>query len=160
LEDKWYKGRMSELGVKTRSCIHRARLLEELVALLSEGGTSFNKAFTHAEVLDDDGTKQLCFVDGSSARCAAPIGADGIHSRVRQGVCPDVKPVYARETACRSVVPRSEAIAALGEDAVLNSIFVLRVRSVYRHTSQPPAASLSTWLAFPSTTTTLLSPTT
>src|SRR5690242_6572346 len=34
LDDDWYPERAKALGVRTRICIHRARLLDELVALI------------------------------------------------------------------------------------------------------------------------------
>ncbi|KAF1921271.1 mannitol 1-phosphate dehydrogenase [Ampelomyces quisqualis] len=119
LSDKWFSDKTRSLGVRTRSCIHRAKLLEQLIALLPPGTTTFNKSFSHAIDLSDN-TIQLFFADGSSALCSALMGCDGIKSKVRARVCPDVKPTYAREIAYRAVVPRANAIAALGADAVLN----------------------------------------
>ncbi|OAK97946.1 mannitol 1-phosphate dehydrogenase [Phaeosphaeriaceae sp. SRC1lsM3a] len=119
LDDVWHPERTQALGVQTRSCIHRAHLLSELISLLPEGITTFNKSFTHATSLPDK-TLILHFTDGSTVHCAALLGCDGIKSHVRQHVCPDVKPAYARETAYRAVVPRAAAIAALGEEYALN----------------------------------------
>lgn len=119
VRDVWFSERSKGLGMRTRSCIHRARLLEELVGLLPEGVTSFNKAFVHSEYLDD-GTIRLHFADKSTVLCSAILGCDGIKSRVRARVCPDVKPTYAKETAYRAVVPRADVIAALGEDKAMN----------------------------------------
>jgi salicylate hydroxylase len=120
LDDIWHPERMQEMGVRTRSCIHRARLLEELVALLPDGMTSFGKSFDTAEELDD-GTIELRFADGTTAQASALLGCDGIKSRVRDLVCPpSVQPTYAREYAYRAVVPKAEAVKALGVDLVLN----------------------------------------
>jgi salicylate hydroxylase len=120
LDDIWYPERTQEIGVRTRGRIHRARLLEELVALLPDGITTFSKAFESAEQLDD-GTLKLHFEDGTTAHISALLGCDGIKSRVRDLVCPpSVQPTYARECAYRAVVPKADAIEALGADLVLN----------------------------------------
>jgi salicylate hydroxylase len=120
LDDIWHPERAQEIGVGTRSCIHRTRLLEELVALLPAGITMFSKTFESAEELDD-GTIKLHFADGTTADVSALLGCDGIKSRVRSLVCPpSVRPTYARECAYRAVVPKVDAIKALGADLVLN----------------------------------------
>lgn len=119
LDDIWAPERTGKLGVQTRSCIHRASLLSELVALLPSGITTFNKSFSHATSLPDE-TMILHFMDGSTVHAAALLGCDGIKSRVRSLVCPDVVPRYVKETAYRAVVPREAAIEALGEDFALN----------------------------------------
>lgn len=120
LNDDWYFARTRELGVRTRSCIHRARLLEELVALLPQGITTFGKSFESTEELAD-GTLKLWFADGTTTLASALIGCDGIKSRVRKLVCsPAVRPQYAGEVAYRAVVPRADAEAALGAEFVLN----------------------------------------
>jgi salicylate hydroxylase len=120
LDDIWQPERMQEMGVRTRSCIHRARLLEELVALLPEGITTFGKSFDTAKELDD-GTIEMHFADGTTAHASVLLGCDGIKSGVRDLVCPpSVQPIYARECAYRAVVPKAEAVEALGEDLVLN----------------------------------------
>jgi salicylate hydroxylase len=120
LDDKWNFKRTKEMGFRTRSCIHRARLLEELIALLPAGITTFGKSFESAEELDD-GTFKLRFADGTTAHASAVLGCDGIKSRVRDLVCPPtVQPKYSRERAYRAVVPKAEAVEALGADLVLN----------------------------------------
>ncbi|KAH7401156.1 mannitol 1-phosphate dehydrogenase [Phaeosphaeria sp. MPI-PUGE-AT-0046c] len=119
LDDIWHPERMQELGVQTRSCIHRAHLLEELISLLPEGITEFSKSFSHATSLPDK-TMILHFTDNTTVHCAALLGCDGIKSRVRQLVCPDVTPKYAQESAYRAVVPIEAAIKTLGKDAAMN----------------------------------------
>lgn len=119
LSDIWHPERTGELGVQTRSCIHRASLLSELISLLPEEITTFNKSFSHA-ITQPDKSLILHFTDGTTVHASALLGCDGIKSRVRQLVCPDVTPKYVRETAYRAVVPREAAIAALGADFALN----------------------------------------
>ncbi|KAF1932591.1 mannitol 1-phosphate dehydrogenase [Didymella exigua CBS 183.55] len=120
LNDKWRPERAHALGVKTRSCIHRARLLDELVALLPANITSFKKNFVTAEE-QNDGSLELHFADGTTAVASAIIGCDGIKSKVRQLVCgPDLQATYAGEVAYRAMVPRADAEKALGADLALN----------------------------------------
>jgi salicylate hydroxylase len=120
LDDIWHPERAQGSGVRTRSCIHRTRLLEELVALLPTGITTFSKSFESAEE-SNDGTIILHFADGTTSRVSAMLGCDGIKSRVRNLVCPpSVQPTYARECAYRAVLPKADAVEALGAEVVLN----------------------------------------
>jgi salicylate hydroxylase len=120
LEDVWHPERIQESGFRTRSCIHRARLLEELVALLPSDMTTFSKSFESAQDLPD-GTVELRFTDGTTALASALIGCDGIKSKVRNLILStEIQPVYARERAYRAVVPKAAAVAALGADRALN----------------------------------------
>ncbi|KAF2644794.1 FAD/NAD(P)-binding domain-containing protein [Massarina eburnea CBS 473.64] len=120
LEDKWNPDSAKSIGVRTRSCIHRARLLDVLVSLIPEGVTSFAKSFKSAEE-QSDGTLKLNFADGSTAMASAMIGCDGIKSKTREIVCgPEVEASYVGEYAFRAVVPRAEAEKALGADLARN----------------------------------------
>lgn len=120
LDDRWQPERAQALGVKTRSCIHRARLLDELVALLPPKITSFKKSFVTAKE-QSDGSLELQFADSTTATASALIGCDGIKSRVRQLVCgPDLNATYAGEVAYRAMVPRADAEKAIGADLALN----------------------------------------
>ncbi|KAL5115076.1 hypothetical protein ACEQ8H_007051 [Pleosporales sp. CAS-2024a] len=120
LRNTWDYARTEKAGVRTRSCIHRARLLDELVDFLPPDITTFGKSFESAEE-QTDGTISICFTDGTSTLASALLGCDGIKSKVRAFVCPPhVQPVYARECAYRAVVPRAAAIKCLGADLALN----------------------------------------
>lgn len=120
LDDNWQPERARALGVRTRSCIHRARLLDEFVALLPEDVTSFRKSFVDAEE-QTDGSLKLRFADGTTALASALIGCDGIKSKVRRLVCgPDTHATFAGEVAYRAMVPKVEAEKALGADLALN----------------------------------------
>jgi salicylate hydroxylase len=120
LDDIWHPERTQDLGVRTRSCIHRAKLLEELVALLPKEITAFRKKFQSAEK-QADGTMKLRFADGTTTLAAALIGCDGIKSKVRDLVCPpDIKTAYTGECAYRAVVPKADAVELLGVGPVLN----------------------------------------
>jgi len=120
LDDRWQPERAKALGVKTRSCIHRARLLDELVSLLPADITSFKKSFVDAEE-QADGSLRLRFADGTTALVSALIGCDGVKSKVRKLVCgPDVQPTYVGECAYRAMVPKADAERALGGDFAFN----------------------------------------
>ncbi|KAF3032227.1 hypothetical protein E8E12_003901 [Didymella heteroderae] len=120
LNDIWQPERAQALGVKTRSCIHRARLLDVLVALLPANITSFKKSFVGAEERVD-GSLELRFADGTTAIASALIGCDGIKSKVRQLVCgPDIHATYTGEVAYRALVPRADAEKALGAELAFN----------------------------------------
>lgn len=120
LDDKWCPERAKALGVKTRSCIHRARLLEELVALLPPDVTSFGKTFEGSEE-QDDGTLRLCFADGTTTLASAVIGCDGIKSKVRDSIHgTTVQPTNARECVYRAMAPQADLAAALGPELTTN----------------------------------------
>ncbi|KAL1800782.1 hypothetical protein ACET3X_001124 [Alternaria dauci] len=108
-------------GLRMRGRIHRARLLDEMVALLPAGITSFSKSFESVEEVGN-GMLKLRFADGTTSLASAVIGCDGIKSKVRRFVCgPDVQPTYAHEIAMRAMVPGEEAKQALGVEMAMNS---------------------------------------
>jgi salicylate hydroxylase len=108
-------------GHATGGRIHRARLLDEMVALLPEDTTTFSKAFQSIEEVGS-GMLKLRFTDGSTALASSVIGCDGVKSKVRNFVFGStIQPQYANECAFRAMVPGSEATNTLGEDLALNS---------------------------------------
>ncbi|PSN67384.1 mannitol 1-phosphate dehydrogenase [Corynespora cassiicola Philippines] len=123
MKDKWDPQSAKKLGVKTRSCIHRAKLLDTLVGLLPEGVTHFRKSFESLIELAD-GTIELRFADGTTAHVGAVVGCDGIKSRMREIVCAssgvNASPSYVGECAFRAMVPRAAAIEALGPELAGN----------------------------------------
>ncbi|KAF2687107.1 mannitol 1-phosphate dehydrogenase [Lentithecium fluviatile CBS 122367] len=120
LKDKWDPEGAKKIGVRTRSCIHRARLLDVLVSLIPEGITSFGKSFEGVEE-QPDGSLKLRFADSSTALASAMIGCDGIKSKAREVVCgPGVEASYAGEFAYRAMVPRLVAEESLGAELARN----------------------------------------
>jgi salicylate hydroxylase len=113
--------RSDVLGVST---CHRAHFLDQMVSLLPEGITRFNKRILKTEDLGEDGVV-LHFEDGTSATADALIGCDGVRSRVRIDVLgpddPEAYPRFADKYAYRALVPMEKAIAALGEECARNS---------------------------------------
>ncbi|KAG9191732.1 salicylate hydroxylase [Alternaria panax] len=115
------QGALAGLRMRMRGRIHRARLLDEMVALLPTDITSFSKSFESVEEVST-GVLKLKFTDGMSSLASAVIGCDGIRSKVRRFVCgPDIQAKYAHEVAMRAMVPGEEAKKALGAEMAMNS---------------------------------------
>ena len=75
---------------------------------------------------DFDGPVILHFADGTIATADAVIGADGIHSYVREFLIgqEEAKPVFSGFVAYRGLVPMDAAIEKLGAEVAQNtSIF-------------------------------------
>lgn len=83
--------------------IHRATLHEVLLSELSNVPLHLNKKLKQLE----EGTDgiQLEFVDGSMHKADLVIGADGIHSGVRQSIFPEAKERFAKQLCWRGVLP-------------------------------------------------------
>jgi salicylate hydroxylase len=107
------------MAFPARCCVHRAKLLDELVGLLPEGSASFNKTFVGvAESGSDAGDGVvLRFADGSTATASALVGCDGIKSRTRRLVHgPDAEPEYSGYVGYRAMVPRQVYERVMGEE--------------------------------------------
>ena len=83
--------------------MHRADLLAALQSALPEGTIRLGKRLVGL-AQDPDGVA-LAFDDGTSARAAAVIGADGIHSTVRGLVFGKEAPRFASMVGYRSLIP-------------------------------------------------------
>jgi salicylate hydroxylase/6-hydroxynicotinate 3-monooxygenase len=83
--------------------IHRGDLHAALVSLLPPGTIHLGKKLAGFEQ-DAEGV-ELHFADGSCARADAVIGADGVHSAVRQGLFGMEKPRYTGRIAYRATFP-------------------------------------------------------
>jgi salicylate hydroxylase/6-hydroxynicotinate 3-monooxygenase len=84
-------------------CMHRAELHEALLSILPPEIIHLNKKLVgldqwHHEVI-------LTFADGSKAAADAVIGADGIHSVVREIIIGPDKPIHKGRIAYRAVFP-------------------------------------------------------
>src|ERR1700733_694336 len=81
---------------KGRSCVHRARFLDEMIQLVPDGIAEFNKRMVDLQQ-DPEGV-QIVFDDGTTARASAVIACDGIKSGARKIVLgadsPEVAPVF------------------------------------------------------------------
>ncbi|KAK5114292.1 hypothetical protein LTR62_002543 [Meristemomyces frigidus] len=107
-----------------QSSVHRARFLDELVALVPEERSHFGKRLESVTDEGDDGVI-IRFADGTEARHNALIGCDGIKSNVRLAVIgrdtPASHAVFTGKYAYRGLIPMDEAAALLGDEVARNS---------------------------------------
>ena len=106
--------------------MHRARLLEGLVELVSDRSRChFGKRLSSISQPSGRGPCIISFVDGSSASADVVIGADGVHSAVRKYVLgeehPALRPQFTGAVAYRGVVPMERVVAILGEEVAANT---------------------------------------
>ena len=105
---------------KGMNMIHRARFLDELVALIPDGCASFGKRVESVQPIHDG--VRLYFDDGNAAEASAVIGCDGVKSKVRRclfGEKSDAR--FTGKYAYRGLVPMSKAIDLLGETRARNA---------------------------------------
>lgn len=113
------------MTIPTRSCVHRARFLNEIAQLLSSESTSFKKALTSIEE-HENGETTLQFADGTTVTANVVIGCDGIRSTVRQYLYQgQVVPSYTGDYGYRAMVPREAFEAAFGREiSISGSLFI------------------------------------
>ena len=99
-----------ELGSQARErygasshLLHRADLLAALRDAVPSGIIDFGKKLTGLR--DDGKSVELTFENGSNFVADGVVGADGIHSVVREEVFGLAKPTYTGMTAYRSIIP-------------------------------------------------------
>src|SRR6202034_3461030 len=83
--------------------VHRADLLDVLAAALPSGLVTLGK-----RCVSVDGSGQVAvarFADGRSAEAGVIIGAGGIHSALRTGLCGPDAPRFTGKICYRSVIP-------------------------------------------------------
>ncbi len=85
--------------------IHRARLHSALASLVPRERIHFGKKLVAIEQHESSAT--LAFADGSRIEALLVIGADGIHSVVREALFGAEKPRFTGRVAYRSVYPTS-----------------------------------------------------
>ena len=111
-----------DMTEKGRSCVHRARFLDEMIQLVPSGIAEFNKRMVDMQQ-DAEGVR-ISFDDGTGAYASAVIACDGIKSLARKIVLgaesPEVAPVFAGEYAYRNLFPRAEAEDILGKEMAGN----------------------------------------
>jgi len=86
-------------------CMHRADLTEALVSAVPEGVLQLNKKLVGLEQKSDQVI--LVFEDGTRAQADAVIGADGVHSVVRDIIVGPDEPIHKGRIAYRAVFPSS-----------------------------------------------------
>lgn len=84
-------------------CMHRADLTEALVSAVPEGVLQLNKKLVGLE--QKSGQVTLAFEDGTRAQADAVIGADGVHSVVRDIIVGPDEPIHKGRIAYRAVFP-------------------------------------------------------
>ena len=93
---------------------HRAELHAVLVSALTPGTVEVGKRLVKVE--GDGGSMSLSFEDGTSARTDAVIGADGVHSKVREYVISEDILSYHGLSAYRALVDRDAVNAPLDDN--------------------------------------------
>jgi 6-hydroxynicotinate 3-monooxygenase len=98
-----YQSRIPLEGYGATYCtVHRGDLSALQMDTMSPGTVQFNKRLTRLE--DNGSDVYLEFQDGTSARAAIVIGADGINSRVRETLLGAEKPNYSGWVGHRAMI--------------------------------------------------------
>jgi 6-hydroxynicotinate 3-monooxygenase len=84
-------------------CMHRADLHGALAAVVPEGNIHLDKKLTGLE--QGEGQVTLAFADGTRAQADAVIGADGVHSVVRELIIGPDEPIHKGRIAYRAIFP-------------------------------------------------------
>ena len=103
--------------------VHRAHFLDELIKGVPAHRAHFNKRLERLEDSDDDKGVHLFFKDGTSATADLVIGADGVHSRVREYLMGTeaAKPVFTGSIVYRGLVSMDAAVEKIGAEYAQNS---------------------------------------
>src|ERR1700727_2358887 len=128
-------------------CMHRADLHEALTSIVPPEIIHLNKKLVRLE--QDGGPVTLFFADGTTASADAVIGADGVHSVVRDIIIGPDKPIHRGRIAYRAVfasnllpqeISRSR-VKLWGEDRHIVIYYTTKDRSdLYFVTSVPEPA--------------------
>ncbi len=92
--------------------LHRAELLEVLLAKLSDSPVRFGHELVDVEPRAAD--VALSFADGTRELADVVIGADGLHSRVRRALVDEPPPRYSGYTCWRAIVRAPESLVPDG----------------------------------------------
>jgi salicylate hydroxylase len=105
-----------------RSCVHRAKFLDELIKLVPEGTIEFSRCLKDIQHMPNG--VELLFEDGTKACASAVICADGIKScgrRILLGESdPNVRAVFTGGYVYRSLIPREVAVKTVAGEAAVN----------------------------------------
>ena len=118
--------------------VHRAHFLDELVKGVPAYRAHFNKRLKSLEETERGVT--LSFNDGTSATADVVIGADGVHSTVRESLvgAEAAKPVFSGAVIYRGLVPMAKAIEQLGSEHAQNAyVFCGPGRLLRSHQTHP-----------------------
>jgi 2-polyprenyl-6-methoxyphenol hydroxylase-like FAD-dependent oxidoreductase len=104
---RYYFGDKAEYGYDAQR-VYRTVLLVELRRIVTERGIpiEYGKKFSHVISEDDNGVK-FALADGTEEDTGMLIGADGIHSKVRKYLWPNIEPLYSGFVGVTYAIPRS-----------------------------------------------------
>ncbi len=116
---RWQDGRIISAEDLAGSCerlykentytVHRADLLDAIGHAVPSGTVHLGKRCTSVAVGGDGAV--LTFADGTRVEADVVIGADGVHSTVRDAVAEPSPPAYSGLCAFRAIVPANRAPA-------------------------------------------------
>ena len=115
----------AQTNASGQQSVHRAHFLDELVKSIPSQHAHFNKRIDQIED-KEDGPVKIHFKDGTTATADVVIGADGVHSVVREHLLGKeaAKPVYAGSVAYRALVPMETALEKLDKEFAQNAYFL------------------------------------
>lgn len=91
--------------------IMRPVLASILAQATRAAGVDVRLGCTHSSIEQTADAVTVCFTDGSTGVYDLVVGADGVHSKLREQFFPEVKPPeYIGQGVWRAVMPRPEAI--------------------------------------------------
>jgi 2-polyprenyl-6-methoxyphenol hydroxylase-like FAD-dependent oxidoreductase len=89
--------------------IYRYELIDALVKAVQERGINieYGKRFTHI-ISETDTEVTWAFENGTTGTASCLVGADGIHSRVRKYLYPELEPKFTNSIGVTAAVPTSQ----------------------------------------------------
>lgn len=103
--------RIAGTQVPGGGAIMRPVLARILADATRRAGSRIHLGCTFSAIEQDAGGVEVSFTDGRRERYDLLVGADGLHSKVRQAVCPEApQPQYSGQGVWRAVVPRPPEI--------------------------------------------------
>ncbi|KAJ5547908.1 hypothetical protein N7513_005142 [Penicillium frequentans] len=89
--------------------IYRYEIIDALVKAVQERGIpiEYGKKFTHV-ICETERDVTWAFEDGTTGTATCLVGADGIHSRVRKYLYPDLEPRFTNAIGVTAAIPTSQ----------------------------------------------------
>lgn len=105
LIDKYEMGNAAKYGYDCLR-VYRQIIIDELRSLVDEAGIKIIYEKKFSQIVDESSTGvTFAFVDGGTETTDMVIGADGIHSRVRQYLFPDLEPTFSKAMSIICAIP-------------------------------------------------------